>query len=172
MNLIQLDYDLTKKIATIIPEESPLRPIIRLFTHTGTFMFWMPALIVWYFVFPDNWQIPFLIAQTINMLMVQVLKRAIKRERPEFGDHSMGVVKFDIHSFPSGHSARAGLIMVILPLIFPQWTILWIIYAFALMVSRLLLGLHYVSDILAGLLLGLLSALLLLPFSFFAPLFG
>ena len=155
-----------------MPEKSIIRPIIRLFTHTGTFMFWAPLLIAWYFVSPGNWQIPFLIAQTINMLMVQVLKRMIKRERPEFGDHSMGVVKFDVHSFPSGHSARAGLIMVTLPFIFPHWTVFWIVYAIALMISRLLLGLHYVSDILAGLLLGFLSALFLLPFSFFAPLFG
>ncbi len=138
---------------------------------TGTYIFWFPLLVVWNLLFPDDWQFPFLIMQTWNMLLVQAIKRIVKRDRPEFGDFSMGVVKFDVHSFPSGHSARAAIVMMIMPSLFPNFAWFWILWGMAIMLSRLLLGVHYVSDIVGGYIVGIVSLFPLFLFDYFDPLF-
>lgn len=171
MDLRKLDENLTVRLANLIPHDSAWRHPIRIFTMTGTFIFWAPLLLIWYLLSPSEWQIPLLVAQVWNMMIVQIMKHTIKRSRPNFGDYSMGVVKFDAYSFPSGHSARAALVMIILPFLFPSYALFWIVWGILTMLSRLLLGVHYVSDILGGFFVGLLSIVPLLFLDFFAPLF-
>lgn len=151
--------------------KSRWRTAIRLFTMTGTYVFWIPLLLIWYLISPSDWQFPFMVVQTWNMLVIQSIKRVVKRDRPEFGDFSMGVVKFDLHSFPSGHSGRAAIVMIFMPLLFPDFAWFWILWGLAIMFSRLLLGVHYVSDIVGGFFVGLLSIFPLFFFEFFNPLF-
>lgn len=82
---------------------------------------------------------------------VQLLKQLFGRARPE----DMIVVS-DYGSFPSGHTANAATIAVVLWLVFPRvWTallgILWII---AMALSRTLLSVHWATDTLGGALVG------------------
>jgi len=82
---------------------------------------------------------------------VQLLKQLFGRARPE----DMIVVS-DYGSFPSGHTANAATIAVVLWLVFPRvWTaligILWIV---AMALSRTLLSVHWATDTLGGALVG------------------
>lgn len=82
---------------------------------------------------------------------VQLLKQLFGRARPE----DMIVVS-DYGSFPSGHTANAATIAVVLWLVFPRvWTaLLGILWILAMALSRTLLSVHWATDTLGGALVG------------------
>ncbi|MDQ1615419.1 MAG: hypothetical protein QOJ60_1358 [Actinomycetota bacterium] len=95
-----------------------------------------------------------------SSLLNQVVKTAVDRARPVLPDpvaHANGM------SFPSGHAqaaivAAAVLLLVFLPVLRGNWrpvaltvAIVWVL---AVGFSRVALGVHYVSDVLAGYVLG------------------
>jgi len=74
------------------------------------------------------------------------------------------VPPLDQYSFPSGHTLHAVAFSVVIVFYYPQLT--WLVVPFTVLValSRLVLGLHYPSDVLAGALLGAGLAMLVLLF--------
>ncbi len=88
--------------------------------------------------------------------VVLAAKQRWRRARP--GEQGADRGSLDRYSFPSGHAARAGVLAVLMP--GPAA----FAFAAAVMWGRVALRRHYVSDVLAGLLLGLASAYLLNQF--------
>ena len=84
------------------------------------------------------------------------LKRTINRKRPcELHAHCWAtVLPPDEFSFPSGHTMTAFGIAVALALFFPALSAALLFFAFSIAVSRVVLGMHFVSDVIAGMLLG------------------
>lgn len=84
------------------------------------------------------------------------LKRAIGRKRPcAFEPHCWAtLLPPDQFSFPSGHSITAFAVSVSLGLFFPSLTVGLLFCAFSVAVSRILLGMHFLSDVVAGSALG------------------
>jgi undecaprenyl-diphosphatase len=93
-------------------------------------------------------------------VIVMTLKFIIRRRRPE-GEWGGIYRNTDPHSFPSGHAARAFLIALVATTLGPAWTgmLLWV-WAPLVSLARVAMGVHYVSDVLAGMLVGILIALL------------
>ncbi len=87
-------------------------------------------------------------------LAVKLGKTTFRRARPE-GTWGDWYRRTDPHAFPSGHAARGALIAVLAFALGPPWlgaiTAAW---AVLVALSRVALGVHYVSDIVAGALLG------------------
>jgi len=81
------------------------------------------------------------------------LKNILKRERPSQCIVTGFVEPSDKFSLPSGHSSAAWLFYVILTWYFPILMPLLAI-ALAISLSRVMLGVHYPCDIIAGALLG------------------
>lgn len=146
-----------------------LRNIAVFFAHSGDSWFWGGALlIVWLFASPfwKQWAIAVLACICVLALLVFPLKRMIRRRRPE-GEWGMIYRRTDPHSFPSGHAARAFMIAVLATGLGSGWLVLvlWI-WAPLVSVARVAMGVHYVSDVLGGLVLGVLAGLaglLILP---------
>ena len=88
-------------------------------------------------------------------VVVFALKFSIRRSRPE-GEWGGGYRRFDPHSFPSGHAARVGAMATFVALVGP-WPLAIAVAAWACAVafSRVALGVHYVSDVVAGVALGI-----------------
>ncbi|MFJ3710969.1 phosphatase PAP2 family protein [Streptomyces sp. NPDC090053] len=86
------------------------------------------------------------------------LKRVVRRPRPGLGDRQPLVRTAGHHSFPSSHAASAAAAAVALGALRPVGRRLIPPLAAAMCVSRLLVGVHYPTDVAAGALLGGLTA--------------
>jgi len=163
--LLDYDYKLSKSISEWIDYDSVIRKVVQIFTVSGTFVFWAPILLIYYFMNETNRSAIYSIAfVTIIMLgIVYVIKHVVKRSRPEYKDTRLGVVALDAWSFPSGHATRATYMVILMSIYFPEWSILWFIWGFLICLSRLLLGVHYLTDILAGIIIT--STIILVMFS-------
>lgn len=64
-------------------------------------------------------------------------------------------------SFPSGHTTTVVAVMLYLAILFPRYIYLWVCAAALMAFSRVLANDHFVSDILAGVIVGTLSTLFL-----------
>jgi undecaprenyl-diphosphatase len=87
--------------------------------------------------------------------LVLAIKLLIRRRRPE-GQWGAIYRVTDPHSFPSGHAARAVLLAVLAVGWGPAWlAAALVVWAPLVALSRVTMGLHYVSDVIGGALLGL-----------------
>jgi len=93
-----------------------------------------------------------------------LLKNVIHRQRPylAYPNTITGKMNSTDSSFPSGHSSAAFAAATSLSLAFPKWYVIAPSFAYAGAVgySRLYLGEHYPSDVLAGAVIGAGSAYL------------
>jgi len=130
------------------------------FAHSGDSWFWMAGLILIWLLTRGTWhQNAVLMGIGVGGLAVLVLaiKFTIRRERPQ-GEWGAIYRNTDPHSFPSGHAARAAMLAVMAWGLGPAW-FGWVVVLWAPLVSlaRVATGVHYLSDILAGLALGVLA---------------
>ncbi len=136
--------------------------------HSGDSWLWaIGAGLVWLFG-PPFWHRSAAIlgiSIVIQALFVFGLKGLIHRRRPE-GNWGGIYRQYDPHSFPSGHATRAILLAVMAVGIGPGWFgVALSIWAPLVCLSRVMTGVHYISDILGGAALGLLMGLLMLDLS-------
>ena len=92
------------------------------------------------------------------------LKRWIRRPRPADAQASLAafIQPADTFSFPSGHTAAAFMVALIVAAFFPALTGLAYGLALSIGCSRVLLGVHFPSDIAAGACLGSAAGILAL----------
>jgi undecaprenyl-diphosphatase len=91
-----------------------------------------------------------------------LLKNSLKRRRPaQFvpGFRSM-IVASDQFSFPSGHSSAAFLLVTCLCIVYGAPAAVMLMWATAVSFSRVLLGVHFPGDIVAGAGMGTTVALM------------
>ncbi len=132
--------------------------------HSGDSWFWMAALgLLWLFYRPWRREAA-LIAVGVGGLALTVfaIKFLFKRRRPE-GEWGAIYRNTDPHSFPSGHAARAALLAVMALGLGPAWFGLAVLLWSPLVsLARVWMGVHFLSDILAGTAVGVAAGLLML----------
>jgi undecaprenyl-diphosphatase len=88
------------------------------------------------------------------------LKKAAGRRRPcVFEPHCWStLLPPDQFSFPSGHTITAFAVAVSLSLAYPELAVGLFFCALSVAISRILLGMHFLSDVLAGAAIGTVLA--------------
>ena len=106
-----------------------------------------------------------LVGNSVGRLLVEFQKYELGRARPDLNPHLVTVYTL---SFPSAHSANAVLTYVAMALMLPRtqeqrirWLVPAAILAFCIGLSRVMLGVHWPSDVIAGWSFGLLWTLLM-----------
>jgi undecaprenyl-diphosphatase len=100
-----------------------------------------------------------LIAYLLELPVYWGLKNAIRRPRPFHASKVPSVIlPSDQFSLPSGHSAAAFVFATTVAQFYPEYGILAYFLAASIGASRVVLGVHYPTDIVAGAALGILSA--------------
>jgi undecaprenyl-diphosphatase len=154
-----LDHDarISKRLR-VAEKPGLLRTFAMLLAHSGDSWFWIMGILVVWFSTSPYWKSRAQImgiSVLVTAVLVLVIKFTVKRRRPE-GDWGNIYRSTDPHSFPSGHSARSFMLAVLAAGLGPAWfAILLLVWAPLVGLARVAMGVHYVSDVIAGALIGI-----------------
>ncbi len=140
-----------------------IRAVMPWISHSGNGYYYPAIPLFFYFINPHigrSFLLTGIVAFTIELPLYIALKHGIKRDRPckVLSGVYPRISPSDLFSFPSGHTAAAFLIATLIGHSFPVLLVPVFIWALLVGVSRIYLGVHYPSDILAGLLIGIFCA--------------
>jgi undecaprenyl-diphosphatase len=141
-----------------------LRTVAGILAHSGDSWFWLVGLGIVWASGSSYWKsraLALMIGILVTALIVLAIKFTVRRRRPE-GEWGNIYRRTDPHSFPSGHAARAAMLVVMAANLGPPWLYMVLVpWALAVVLARVVMGVHYLSDVLAGAGLGLLIGALL-----------
>ena len=156
--LLEIDNRLSSQLR-IGENSGSLRNFAAFTAHSGDSWFWGIGLGIVFLAGDQDakiWSLHLLGAIVITAVIVLTIKLLVRRQRPE-GDWGSIYRNTDPHSFPSGHSARAVLLATLVAGLGPPGLVpIIIVWVPLLALARVAMGVHYLSDVLAGGVLGLL----------------
>lgn len=153
-----------QRITTGRPVNDPLVTSARYVSHTGNGYLYPLVLLV---ILLAGLEAPLqflkftLAAFGIERLIYFFAKNKFRRRRPAniLPDYRSVIIASDEFSFPSGHSSAAFLMVTLLVLFYgPLFAVLYL-WSAAVAVSRVILGVHFPTDILVGSIMGATIAL-------------
>ncbi len=150
-------YSTTKNIAIFF----------KIISRLGDGWFWYASLLALWLIQGASyyWQMLYVILGMLCATAIyKLLKQKTLRPRP-YQVHQavvLGERPLDHFSFPSGHTLHAVMLCILLGYMMPALLIILLPFTLLVAVSRVILGLHYPSDVLAGAAIGAALAGLLI----------
>ncbi|WP_086982129.1 phosphatase PAP2 family protein [Vibrio aphrogenes] len=142
----------------------PVARVSKAVSHTGDgHLYAVIGLLSWWFE-PRAGQaflMVGLLAFLIELPIYWLVKNSFKRRRPAQISHLLTsyITPSDQYSLPSGHTAAAFLMAVLMDHFYPDLGVACFAWAGLIGFSRILLGVHFLTDIVLGALLGVSCAL-------------
>ena len=140
-------------------EKRMVIPVARAVSRSGDgYLHLLVPMLVW-LIDPDGFArlLPLLVlALLVERALYWVIKNSLRRPRPQdsvYGFRSL-ITASDQFSFPSGHSSGAFLLATALLLVYGSVAVPMFFWAFGVGLSRILLGVHFPGDTLAGAIMG------------------
>jgi undecaprenyl-diphosphatase len=133
--------------------------VLKVLAHLGdTVVILPPFVVLLFFAEPyRNLGLLVLLNSLLAMIMALLVKKIVRRNRPPIsasGFNFKVLHNIDKHSFPSGHAARTFSIGTTCCYFMPVLGITILGLAGLISLSRVVLGLHYLGDIIIGGLIG------------------
>ena len=102
-----------------------------------------------------------------SLLLNQGIKRVFRRERPTVACDDRFTVRRPLtSSFPSGHAPSAFFAAVVLSgWVSTTWTVIFVVFAVIIALSRVVVRIHHVSDIVVGSVVGALLGTIAVQFT-------
>ena len=156
----KIDIYISKVINQTVNKSQFLTIILKLITHTSSGKIYPIYALIIPFIIADGLMIvkTGLLGFGFQVPVYIISKNFIKRLRPS---NKLGITQIinppDKYSFPSGHCASSMLLVLIFIKYIPSLTICLLFWTSIIFISRIGLGIHYLSDAIAGICLGMLS---------------
>lgn len=101
-------------------------------------------------------------ALTFSQTIVQILKKGFGRERPYKMVKNINTFKIELkdYSFPSGHTTASFCMAATLSLNMPRIAVFLYIMAMIIGISRIYLAVHYPTDVVVGIIIGVGSSII------------
>ena len=157
--------------------DSHLHHIVNIFTKLGDSFYYIIISLFIYIItksrFIEKTALLVFSSTVISGILINIIKIIFARYRPPMllEHHLYGFKTFDIgylvNSFPSGHATTAFSVYVSLALVFPKFKYFFIGIAIFIALSRVLLCVHYLSDVMIGGVIGTATAIFLYDKIFF-----
>lgn len=138
------------------------------FTYFGDGLFVIALALILFFIKKRFLSLMVLSSYALSGIIAQVLKFFIDEARPAYylakSNYPYfidGVTLHNLHSFPSGHTTSAFALAATLGFAVKNknYSILFLLMAALAGYSRIYLGQHFMNDVLAGSIIGMLSAI-------------
>ncbi|MDX1696099.1 MAG: phosphatase PAP2 family protein [Ketobacteraceae bacterium] len=155
-----VDYILSLTANRILQYRSWCR-FLHIISRMGDGLFWYALIVSLPLVRPDGgllYATGMTLTGLVNVAVYKRLKARFARPRPYalYPSIRRGTSVLDEYSFPSGHTLHAVSFTVLLVAFIPLSALLLVPFALLTAASRVMLGVHFTSDVLVGALLGLL----------------
>lgn len=141
--------------------------LFRIVSRLGNGIFWyalIPAVAVTFGARGREVALLLLLLGAVNTLLYKILKTVLARPRPYLRHQGIRLREhpLDLYSFPSGHTLHAAAFTLYAALCFPPTAPITLPFFILVALSRVVLGLHYISDVIAGAFIGAGTAFALL----------
>lgn len=109
----------------------------------------------------------FFTAVALSGIIINLIKPLVGRLRPKllFEANLYGFeplrIGYEYNSFPSGHATTVFALAAALALVYPRWQLPLFGFAAVVGFSRIVIGSHYLSDVMAGAYVGIMTVFLL-----------
>jgi undecaprenyl-diphosphatase len=142
-----------------------VRGLFAAVSRLGDGVFWYTLVLLLPVIYGEAGWMPALRMAVVGfagVALYKYLKTRLVRERPyiAFAGIVPGTKALDRYSFPSGHTLHAASFTALIVESFPELAWLCLPFATLVAMSRVVLGLHYPSDVVAGAIMGLGLAVL------------
>ncbi len=150
-------------LANSVCARRAIRQAFRIVSRLGDGVFWyvlIASMPLWFGAgrYSEGLRVSaqMLLSGGLGLVLYKFLKKTLVRERPFIGSSQIEciILPLDRYSFPSGHTLHAVLFTTIVVRAFPQLALVLVPFSILIAASRVVLGLHYPSDVLAGALIG------------------
>ena len=138
-----------------------LKGLFRAFSRLGTGAVWISVYALCLIFFPDHAGgliKTLILAELLGLTVIVILRYLTRRERPSANYRCFYLTPWNRYSFPSHHAFRAFVIAILIGTNHPEFFPALIITAAIVGFSRIYLLKHYLSDVLAGILLAVVVA--------------
>lgn len=132
-----------------------IRPFFSIISRIGDGLFWYVLILLLPMIFGVDaitTSLQMILAGVSGLLIYKWIKLMTERARPFMvsSNISLGAAPLDKYSFPSGHTLHAVSFSLVAMHYYP--VLAWVLIPLTLLIalSRVILGLHYPTDVLAG----------------------
>lgn len=144
-----------------------IKQIFSVISRLGNGLFWYVLMLLLPFFYGSEAVlvvVQMIVAGLSGTLVYLYLKKRTRRPRPYAvnGMIELGAQPLDQYSFPSGHTLHAIGFSTIVCYYYPEFIAFLIPVSILVAISRMILGLHYPSDVLVGAGIGFTAAAMVL----------